>query len=149
MALARALRRRSMVALFAAALLAGCASHSQEGADSATTESTPSWSGTQAPSTSSVPASDPSRGDILYFTDIVAAHLAFAALGPNPDGTGRTRLLLTTDFGATFKSIGPRTAADELPDSVFFLDRETGWFATKSSGGGRETLYRTTDGGHS
>jgi photosystem II stability/assembly factor-like uncharacterized protein len=58
------------------------------------------------------------------------------------------RLLDTTAAGTGMRDVGPRVPADELPDSVFFLDRTHGWFATDSAVRG-EMLYRTDDGGRS
>jgi photosystem II stability/assembly factor-like uncharacterized protein len=61
---------------------------------------------------------------------------------------GGMQLLAATAAGADVRDIGPRVPAAEYPDSVFFLDRTHGWFATFSAVG-NEMLYRTSDGGRS
>lgn len=127
----RLLRRTAGAVLAASAtltLLAGCASSPR----SRTGETLSASSATQ---------------DIVYLTDVVGPHLALVALGPGPDGKGNTRLLLSTDSGATFRAIGPRTPSDMMPDSVFVLTHDDIWLAAASQLGGKETLYRTRDGG--
>jgi photosystem II stability/assembly factor-like uncharacterized protein len=80
--------------------------------------------------------------------DQLSPRIAIVGIGAGPNGlNGRARLVLTTNFGRTFSSIGPRTAKLTEPDSVFFLDREHGWFATFSVLNLAEKVYRTSDGG--
>jgi photosystem II stability/assembly factor-like uncharacterized protein len=82
-------------------------------------------------------------------TDLVSPRLGIVALGPgSPSATIEgAQLVVTTNFGRTFTDIGPNTGGQTLPDSVFFLDRQHGWFATYSVQNLAETIYRTSDGG--
>ena len=80
--------------------------------------------------------------------DLISPRVGLVGLGPLNGAPGRARLELTTNFGRTFTSIGPlRTAQDTEPDSIFFLDRDHGWFTTFNPASLAETLYRTSDGG--
>jgi photosystem II stability/assembly factor-like uncharacterized protein len=80
--------------------------------------------------------------------DQLSPRIGLVGVGAGSNGlTGRARLVLTANFGRTFTDIGPRTAKLTEPDSIFFLDRDHGWFATFSVLTLRETVYRTSDGG--
>jgi len=81
-------------------------------------------------------------------TDLVSPRIGLVGLGAGPGGSGPARLVLTTN-GGTFTSIGPRTARLTEPDSIFFLGREHGWFATVNVLSLAEKIYRTSDGGRS
>jgi photosystem II stability/assembly factor-like uncharacterized protein len=82
--------------------------------------------------------------------DQLSPRIGLVGIGAGPNGLkGRARLVLTTNFGRTFTNIGPRTAKLTEPDSIFFLDRNHGWFATFSVLNLAETIYRTSDGGRS
>lgn len=87
-----------------------------------------------------------SSGLIVTATDLVPPRLGFVGLGANSSPTP-ARLMLTTDFGRTFRAIGPRTGRNSEPDSIFFLDRDHGWFATFNVLTLSERLYRTSNGG--
>ena len=86
---------------------------------------------------------------VTSVVDLVSPWLGLVGLGASASGTtgGEARLMLTTNFGRTFTSIGPKTAALTEPDSIFFLDRDHGWFATFSVLTLQEKVYRTSDGG--
>jgi len=81
-------------------------------------------------------------------SDLVSARLGLIGLGPAPTASsGHAQLMLTTNFGRTFSDIGPRTDQLTEPDSIFFLDRQHGWFATFSILNLAENVYRTSNGG--
>jgi photosystem II stability/assembly factor-like uncharacterized protein len=86
---------------------------------------------------------------VTSVVDLVSPRLGLVGLGASASSTtgGQARLMLTTNFGRTFTSIGPKTAALTEPDSIFFLDRDHGWFATFSVLTLQEKVYRTSDGG--
>lgn len=94
-------------------------------------------------------AARPGAGEVVTpVIDQVSPRVGLVGLGAGANGTtGRARLVLTTDFGRTFTDIGPRTARLTEPDSIFFLDRRHGWFATFSVLSLAEKVYRTSDGG--
>jgi photosystem II stability/assembly factor-like uncharacterized protein len=135
-ALAKAARGGTIaVAIGGAALLAtGCAS--AEGT-------------TQAQAGTAAPATMPEGVVVIGVVDLVSPRLGLVGLGASASGTsgGQARLMLTTNFGRTFTSIGPKTAALTEPDSIFFLGRDHGWFATFSVLTLQEKVYRTSDGG--
>ncbi len=79
---------------------------------------------------------------------LLSPRVGFVGLGDSASSlNGRAELVRTTDGGATFTDLGPRTAPDTEPDSIFFLDRTHGWFATFSVVTLGEIIYRTRDGG--
>jgi photosystem II stability/assembly factor-like uncharacterized protein len=86
---------------------------------------------------------------VTSVVDLVSPRLGLVGLGASASGTtgGQARLMLTTNFGRTFTSIGPKTAGLTEPDSIFFLGRDQGWFATFSVLTLQEKVYRTSDGG--
>jgi photosystem II stability/assembly factor-like uncharacterized protein len=86
---------------------------------------------------------------VTSVVDLVSPRLGLVGLGASASSTtgGHARLMLTTNFGRTFTSIGPKTAVLTEPDSIFFLDRDHGWFATFSVLTLQEKVYRTSDGG--
>jgi photosystem II stability/assembly factor-like uncharacterized protein len=86
---------------------------------------------------------------VTSVVDLVSPRLGLVGLGAGASDTtaGRARLMLTTNFGRTFTSIGPKTAPLTEPDSIFFLGREHGWFAAFSVLTLQEKVYRTSDGG--
>jgi photosystem II stability/assembly factor-like uncharacterized protein len=95
-------------------------------------------------------ATAPAGGDeiVTGVIDLLSPSVGFIGLGDSPASTsGRAELARTTNFGRTFTSIGPRTARNTEPDSIFFLDSSHGWFATFSVLTLKETLYRTSNGG--
>jgi photosystem II stability/assembly factor-like uncharacterized protein len=97
------------------------------------------------------PARTQGGGANEVVTDVIdqmSPRIAIVGLGAGSNGLkGRARLVMTTNFGRTFTNIGPRTAKLTEPDSVFFLDRNHGWFATFSVLNLAEKVYRTSDGG--
>jgi photosystem II stability/assembly factor-like uncharacterized protein len=86
---------------------------------------------------------------VTRVVDLVSPRLGLVGLGASASSTtgGHARLMLTTNFGRTFTSIGPKTAVLTEPDSIFFLGRDHGWFATFSVLTLQEKVYRTSDGG--
>jgi photosystem II stability/assembly factor-like uncharacterized protein len=86
---------------------------------------------------------------IVYFAATGGPNQVLVAVGPGPSGGTGAQLLAATAAGTGVRDIGPRVPAGEIPDSVFFLDRRHGWFATYNEAGSGETLYRTSDGGRS
>jgi photosystem II stability/assembly factor-like uncharacterized protein len=80
--------------------------------------------------------------------DLAAPGLGLVALGTGAQAGGSARLASSADYGRSFRTIGPVTAAWTSPDSVFFLGRQDGWFAVFNVSTTAETMYRTTDGGH-
>src|SRR5262249_55053322 len=83
------------------------------------------------------------REVVTNVIDQLSPRIAVVGIGAGPSVlNGRARLVLTTNFGRTFTSIGPRTAKLTEPDSVFFLDRDHGWFATFSVLNLAEKVYR-------
>jgi photosystem II stability/assembly factor-like uncharacterized protein len=92
----------------------------------------------------------PANGDeiVTGVIDRLSPSIGFIGLGDSPTSTnGRAELVRTTNFGAAFTNIGPRTAKNTEPDSIFFLDSSHGWFATFSVATLKETIYRTGNGG--
>jgi len=86
--------------------------------------------------------------DVNDVIDLLSPQAGFIGLGDSSSSlNGRAELMRTTNFGQTFTNIGPRTAKVTEPDSIFFLDRANGWFATYSVLTLRETVYRTRDAG--
>src|SRR6185437_4044135 len=79
--------------------------------------------------------------------DLISPRVGLVGLSAGGNSSSPARLILTTDFGRTFTSIGPKTARYSEPDSIYFLDRDHGWFATYSVLTLAETVYRTADGG--
>ncbi|MGH3274654.1 MAG: WD40/YVTN/BNR-like repeat-containing protein [Streptosporangiaceae bacterium] len=77
--------------------------------------------------------------------DLISPRIGVANVEFN--GIGGASLMLTTNFGRTFTSIGPKPGRDTVPDAIYFLDRLHGWFATFNVATLAETLYRTTNGG--
>lgn len=102
-------------------------------------------------SSASRPTQQPSTSadSIVYFGRVINSDLAVVAVGPGPDASDQagTRLLAGTVSGDAFRDIGPRVPAGYLPDSVYFLDRDHGWFTTFAAGGGSELLFRSSNGG--
>jgi photosystem II stability/assembly factor-like uncharacterized protein len=126
------------------ALLVGCAAANHPAVQSSAGLGVPS---SAIPVASTVPPAH--AAGIVAMADLVERGFAVLALAPNPNGTGRARLSATSDFGRTFTDIGPRVPTGWQPDSVSFLDRHHGWFATSNPANNAEVLYRTVDGGHS
>jgi photosystem II stability/assembly factor-like uncharacterized protein len=94
-----------------------------------------------------VPLAGPS-GKFVYFAAAGGPNQVLVAVGWAAGSLPGVQLLAATAAGTDVRDIGPRVPGNELPDSVFFLDRQHGWFATYSVVRG-ETLYRTADGGRS
>lgn len=85
----------------------------------------------------------------MYLTDVVSARVGLVAVTPGPNvAAGTSRLLLSTDRGATFTSIGPQLPAGWNPESVSYLDRQHVWLAAWNLNTEAERIYRTSDGGH-
>jgi photosystem II stability/assembly factor-like uncharacterized protein len=97
------------------------------------------------------PGHDQNAGPREVVTNVIdqlSPRISMVGIGAGPNGlNGRAKLVLTTNFGRTFTSIGPRTAKLTEPDSIFFLDRNHGWFATYSVLNLAEKVYRTSNGG--
>jgi hypothetical protein len=81
----------------------------------------------------------------VYFAAVGGLNQVLVVVATGPV----VRLFAATAAGTDVHDIGPQVPAGEIPDSVFFLDRQHGWFATYSGAGDGETLYRTRDGGRS
>jgi photosystem II stability/assembly factor-like uncharacterized protein len=79
----------------------------------------------------------------VYFAAVGGLNQVLVVVGTGPV----VRLFAATAAGTDVHDIGPQVPAGEIPDSVFFLDRQHGWLATYSGAGDGETLYRTRDGG--
>ncbi len=92
-------------------------------------------------------AQDRPAGVVTGVVDLISPRLGLVGTGPIDGGPGRAGLELTTNSGRTFTSIGPKTSLNTEPDSIFFLDRDHGWFATFNVVTLAETVYRTADGG--
>ena len=132
------MRVRPIAVFMASATLAACTGSSPHRPTTSPVHS----AGRQAPQ----PVA-PARPHSVLYLGGVSGGLAFAFVGPTAAGIGRTRLLAVRPDGRHITDIGPAIPHDFYPDSIFFLDRRHGWFTTFWSGGGRETLYRTADGG--
>ena len=89
------------------------------------------------------------RDEYLDRMDLAGPGFGLVALGTGSQGTGRARLVASSDFGRSFTAIGARTAAGTVADDVFFLGRQDGWYAVYNVGTSDETVYRTTNGGRS
>jgi hypothetical protein len=78
------------------------------------------------------------QNSIVYFGRVIDADLVVVAVGPGPEASEQagTRLVAATMAGEVFRDIGPTVPAGYLPDSVFFLDRDHGWFTAFAGGGG-------------
>ncbi len=78
-----------------------------------------------------------------------SARRLYVFIDPSNDGRGPVRLRMSTLRANRFVTIGPHLPRDFFPDSMFALDPRHLWFTMFSDGGGRERLYRTSDGGRS
>ncbi len=107
--------------------------------------------GSAAKPRASGPATAPAaaRAGQVGVMDLAAPGLGLVALVPGAQGAGSALLVSSADDGRSFVTIGPVTAAGTRPDDVFFLGRDDGWFTVFNVDTAAETLYRTTDGGHS
>jgi len=125
-----------------AVLIAACGASARPAADT--------WvaaSGTASPGEGAVvPRSEGT--EYVNLIDLAAPGLGLVGLGTGAQGTGSARLVVSRDNGRTFTAIGPATAAGTTTDDVFFRDREVGWFVVFNLDTTADTLYRTTDGGH-
>ncbi len=76
-----------------------------------------------------------------------SARRLYVFIGPSDNGHGTARLRMSTLRARRFVTIGPHLPRDFYADSMFVLDRRHLWFTVFPAGGGRERLYRTSDGG--
>lgn len=89
------------------------------------------------------------RDEYLDRMDVAGPGLGLVGLGTGSQGTGRARLVASSDFGRSFSALGARTPAGTITDDVFFLGRQDGWYAVYNVSTSDETMYRTTNGGRS
>jgi photosystem II stability/assembly factor-like uncharacterized protein len=136
--------RAIIAAACVSVLLAACGPTATAGGRPSATG--PGDAATAAPSAAPSPAPAGSPAESLGLIDLSGPGFGLAGLGTGPAG-GSARLVASADFGRSFTAIGPRTAAWTVPDDVFFLGRQDGWFAVFNPTTLAETLYRTTDGG--
>jgi photosystem II stability/assembly factor-like uncharacterized protein len=150
----RATARRGAVLTFAACLsvlAAACGSPAKVtgGVRATAPAGRPAASEATAAARLAASARAAARTEQVDLIDLAAARLGLVGLGTGGPAAGTARLVASADFGRSFTSIGPSTAAGTISDGVFFLNREDGWFPVYNVNTAAETLYRTRNGGHS
>lgn len=116
---------------------------------SVTASATPTETPKPSPTPSQTPQPTPSGYPLLTPASMrmIDARTGWAA------GTTTDRILRTTDGGAHWAEVGPRTARAGTW-TPFFLDANNAWFASSTQPGGSTSdfsvaVYRTADGGRS
>ena len=138
--------RRGAVMTFAACLsvlAAAC------GSPAKVTGGVPATAPAGRPAASAATARAAAKTEWVDLIDLASARLGLVGLGTGGPTAGTARLVASADFGRSFSTIGPATAAWTISDGVFFLNREDGWFPVYNVNTAAETLYRTRNGGHS
>ncbi len=142
--------RAIIAAACCSALLAACASAATAGGKPSATgpggTAAAAGSGAATPAAARTPAASPS--ELFDLMDLSGADSGLIGLGTGPLTAGYARLVASTDYGRSFTAIGPKTAAWTASDDVFFLGRQDAWYLVFNVNTLAETLYRTTDGGH-
>jgi photosystem II stability/assembly factor-like uncharacterized protein len=133
----------------AAAAGGGTAAEPAQAPVAATTGTTATPVTTTAAATPATTGRAHDQDEYLDRIDLTGPGFGLVALGTGPQGTGRARLVESSDFGRSFTVIGARTAAGTIADDVFFLGREDGWYAVYNLNTSDELVYRTTNGGRS
>jgi photosystem II stability/assembly factor-like uncharacterized protein len=142
-------RRVSAVPRGRALITAACASVLLAGCGAAAGGRTAATEPTTVAATAMTTSQAVHREEYLDRVDLAGPGFGLVGLGTGWQGTGRARLLASSDFGRSFTAIGPQTAAGTVTDDVFFLRRQDGWYAVYNLNTSDETVYRTTDGGRS
>ena len=129
--------------------VAGC-SNAPEGAHSAAGSTAPE----SAPSADDSPRHDsrPSPGDSqpeIYSIRLYPAGLGLVSMSSAVTGSAGPRLLVTTDFGATFRDISPPARPGTVVDDMAAVGDSRLWLLTWDPDSTRSRLYRSTDAGRS